>query len=620
MTGRLATGSEISGYRVERLLGSGGQADVYLALDLDLGRPVALKLLSAELGADERFRERFLRESRLAASLDHPHVIPIYEAGAAEAHLFIAMRYVEGTDLRGVLDEEGVLPPERALSLLAPVADALDVAHARGLVHGDVKPSNVLVAVEPSDGSEHVYLSDFGLARVTTETHAEDRFTGSAHYTAPELILRRQADGRADVYALGCVLYECLTGSPPFGGRLMEILFAHTQTEPPRATERKGELPEALDGVIRRALAKEPDERFSTCRGLSDAVRDALGLERPRRSRTPLLAAIAGTVAVIAATIALLTVFLSPDSGEPSAPAQAALPQPEPILPLTADAVVRIEPETGTVAEATAVGSATGPLVFGEGSVWLADPGERRITQIDPATATVVDEIDASDAGPPTWLAVGDGAVFISDNSAPSFPHLWRYDVSTAAWQGIDTSPHVPWEIVTTPGALWAICCEALARIEPETGTIVAIIDVPGTGGNLIAADERTLWFADKGEGKLWRVDPATNAVVATVELNLTIADLALGEGALWILTLEDDLVRRVDPATNGVSEVFRVGRIPEALAVADGSVWVTSVRDGTVTRYELATADVETIDVGGTPYGIAAGGGGVWVAVSAGA
>jgi len=206
-------GTELAGYRIESLLGWGGMSVVYLAEDLRLKRRVALKLLAPRLAEDASFRERFLRESELAASIDHPNIVPIYEAGTAEELLFIAMRYVEGGDVKARL-RGGRLDPRQANGLLAQIASALDAAHARGLVHRDVKPSNVLLdtGTRP-DGSDHVYLTDFGLTkRVSDETaRGEDgQLLGTIDYVAPEQIADEEIDRRAEMYSLGCVLYECL--------------------------------------------------------------------------------------------------------------------------------------------------------------------------------------------------------------------------------------------------------------------------------------------------------------------------------------------------------------------------------------------------------------------------
>jgi WD40 repeat protein len=265
-------GTEVAGYRIESLLGWGGMSVVYLAEDLRLKRKVALKLLAASLAEDESFRERFLRESELAASIDHPSIVPVYEAGTADDRLFIAMRYVEGRDLRHRL-QHGRLDPADAIGILAQIASALDAAHARGLVHRDVKPSNVLLDLGARpDGSDHAYLADFGLSRLISD-EAEGNLLGTIDYMAPEQIAGEDVDGRADVYALGCVLYECLVGVPPFRRESeLAVVFAHLETDVPAPSEQRPELPAALDAVVGRAMAKEPQERYPSCRELARAA------------------------------------------------------------------------------------------------------------------------------------------------------------------------------------------------------------------------------------------------------------------------------------------------------------------------------------------------------------
>src|SRR5262245_47770518 len=270
VSAELRVGAELLGYRIERVLGRGGMGVVYLAHQLALERMVALKLLAPELAADERYRERFLNESKLAASLDHPSIVPVIDAGEVDGRLYIAMRYVEGIDLRHRLESEAPLEPELALSLLAPIADALDAAHARGLVHRDVKPSNVLLDLE-----SHVYLADFGVARPVSESGLveQSHFTASVEYVSPEQIAGAPVGPTADVYSLGCVLYECLTGQPPFRSEsLIAVLWGHVNEPPAPATERDPELPHAIDPVLARALAKAPDERYPTCGELVSAA------------------------------------------------------------------------------------------------------------------------------------------------------------------------------------------------------------------------------------------------------------------------------------------------------------------------------------------------------------
>jgi serine/threonine protein kinase/WD40 repeat protein len=274
-------GTELAGYRLEALLGRGGMGVVYLAQDPWLEREVALKLVAPERSRDDRFRERFLRESRLAASLEHADVVPIYEAGEAGGHLYLAMRYVAGSDLKSLLEEEGRLDPARTLAILERVAVALDAAHTKGLVHRDVKPGNILLEAEPdADVPRRVYLSDFGLtSRAEDEDPAEaGELVGTLDYLAPEQVEGRPVSAETDVYSLGCVLYQCLTGEAPYlRDSRMEVLWAHLEGDPPRPSGRSPGLPEGLDAVIARALAKEPQSRYASCRELVDAARQALG-------------------------------------------------------------------------------------------------------------------------------------------------------------------------------------------------------------------------------------------------------------------------------------------------------------------------------------------------------
>jgi len=274
-------GSRVAGYLLERLVGAGGTAAVFRARDERLGRVVALKLLALELSRDEGFRRRFLREARAVAAVDHPHIIPIYEAGEADGVLFIAMRFVAGSDLRAIIGREGGLAVERAAALLSPVASALDAAHAAGLVHRDVKPANMLVDSAPGR-PEHVYLSDFGLARGVLSSSGLTRagqFLGTPDYAAPEQIAGRTVDGRADQYGLACVAYTLLAGTVPYErDQAMAALYAHLFEPPPRITAVRPDLPAAADRVLAKALAKAPEDRYDTCRAFAEALRQALGL------------------------------------------------------------------------------------------------------------------------------------------------------------------------------------------------------------------------------------------------------------------------------------------------------------------------------------------------------
>ncbi|MFJ8082191.1 serine/threonine-protein kinase [Streptomyces sp. NPDC096205] len=271
-------GRRVAGYRIEAEIGRGGMAVVYRARDLRLERTVALKLLAPELARNDTFRRRFTHESRVAAALDHPHIVPVFEAGETDGVLYIAMRYVSGSDLRHLLDREGPLPLPAALRIAAQVASALDAAHEHGLVHRDVKPGNILVARgTDSDHPEHVYLTDFGLTKKSlslTGFTTVGQFVGTLDYVAPEQISGRPVDGRCDVYGLACVVYEVLGGRPPFRrDDDMALLWAHQYDEAPPVTQARPGLPSGLDPVFAKALAKRPDDRYGSCLAFVAALR-----------------------------------------------------------------------------------------------------------------------------------------------------------------------------------------------------------------------------------------------------------------------------------------------------------------------------------------------------------
>jgi serine/threonine protein kinase len=267
-------GTEIAGYRIESVIGRGGMSVIYLATQIRLGRRVALKLLSAELAEDERFRDRFVRESHLASEINHPNIIPIFDAGEDGPYLYIAMRYVDGPSLRELLRRQGPLSVGRLIYIVEQIASALDVAHAAGLVHRDVKPANILL----EEASDHAFLTDFGVAKRTTARGLTQTglIVGTFEYLAPEQIEALPVDARTDVYGLGCLVFECLTGSLPFDRESeVAIMHAHLAAAPPNVTQHRPDLPMALNDVIAKALAKAPDDRFQSCGELATALRAA---------------------------------------------------------------------------------------------------------------------------------------------------------------------------------------------------------------------------------------------------------------------------------------------------------------------------------------------------------
>lgn len=352
MVRSLEPGDTLAGYRIESLLGRGGMATVYLAEHDRLKRKVALKVLSPDLAADETFRQRFVSESERLASVDHPNIIPVYEAGEVDSLLFIAMRYVDTTDLKRLIAEEGGLDPERALSIVSQVAGALDAAHARGLVHRDVKPANVLVAIGAGhDATDHAYLSDFGLTKRTEETSGLTRtgyFMGTIDYVAPEQISGKGIDGRTDQYALGCVLFESLSGQAPYKrDEDGAVLFAHLSEPPPSLTALRPDLPAGIDLIIATAMAKNKEDRYPYCVAFARAARAAIF--GPRAITPP--TGIESGEAKMASAIAVTN--QAPPT-PPATPVPATMPAPPPAPePSAPEPVIDTAPTPVPVMEAT---------------------------------------------------------------------------------------------------------------------------------------------------------------------------------------------------------------------------------------------------------------------------
>jgi predicted Ser/Thr protein kinase len=279
----IGLGTQLGNYRVTALIGQGGMGTLYRAEHVREGREVALKVLSEGLSGSADFRRRFTREARYAQELDHPNVVPVLEIGEDAGHMFLIMPEIRGTDLKMLLALEGPLEPGRLLGILEAVADALDALHERGIIHRDVKPGNVLVASgEGPEAAGTACLTDFGLSkdpgRDSRALTAAGEFVGTFQYVAPEQVLGREYDHRVDVYALGCVMYECLTGAPPFDfDDEVRLLDAHIEDPPPKVTDRRSDLPAEIDEVVARAMAKDPGDRYASAMEMVDAARSAFG-------------------------------------------------------------------------------------------------------------------------------------------------------------------------------------------------------------------------------------------------------------------------------------------------------------------------------------------------------
>jgi len=434
-------GSLLAGYRLEAQVGAGGMAVVFRARDERLGRLVALKILVPNLATDSSFRRRFIAESRAAAAVDDPHIIPVYEAGEADGVLFIAMRFVRGGDLRRVLEREGALPPDRAAGFISPVASALDAAHRAELVHRDVKPANILVDAR-EDRPDHVYLSDFGVSKGAMSAAGvtgTGQFVGTAAYSAPEQIEGRVVDGRTDQYALACVTYELLTGELPFErDQGMAVLLAHLSAPPPSLVSRLPDLPAAVDEVVAKAMAKVPEKRFESCGDFADALRQALGLTpyHPRSSATaPTHPPSPAGGPAAGATVA------QADLGA-SAPADAQTPAPADLAP---DVTVDSVPGGGS-ADVAEVPDTGPPSREADDDVESAEPRRRRL-------------LGRKRRGPSPPIAAAKGEGMPAAAAAGS---QLAGDLGTAAVSG----PAPPATVISVPGGESADVAEVPADVQ----------------------------------------------------------------------------------------------------------------------------------------------------------
>jgi DNA-binding beta-propeller fold protein YncE/tRNA A-37 threonylcarbamoyl transferase component Bud32 len=547
-----AIGSTLGGYRVDALIARGGMGIVYRATHLALERQVALKVIARHLADDDSFRERFLRESRLAARLDHPSVVPVYDAREEEGELIVAMRLVEGGDLKRRIAARGPLPPAEAIELLGQVASALDTAHAAGIVHRDVKPHNILIE------GDRAFLTDFGLAKALGDSGVLDgaSIAGTVEYMSPEQWQGRSVGPPADVYSLGCVLYEALTGIVPYARQAED-------TEP--------EIPEGLDSVIERAVAKDPTRRFPSAGGLIEAARERQGgapaatrvlsdtpgrptavigegrrpgASRGRRPRIRVRTAVLAAAALFAAILIAFVVHkLGTDRVEVSDPIQ--------------------------------IGRGPLRIATGERSVWVTSAREGTLSRIDSATGLV--------SGEPLRLVRGVAGVAVGERS------VWVASPRTGE----------------------------VLRIDGDAGTVEDRIQVGGRPGALVFGGDR-IWVADQGGRGVTAINARGGRVFRRgIAPHTAPLRLAVGAGAVWVSSAGTGSVRRIDLGSGAAGPPALVGRGPSGVTVAGGVVWVANSRSDSVTRIDPVTRALlgEPITVGGRPGGIDAGTSVVWVA-----
>jgi Protein kinase domain len=631
-------GSRLAGYQIQSLLGRGGMGVVYLAEQERPHRQVALKLLLDPATTSEAFQERFLRESELAAAIDHPNVLPVYDAGETDGVLWIAMRYVDGIDLAALLARDGALAPEQALAIVGPVAGGLDAAHTRGLVHRDVKPGNILLGLDGA-AVAHAYLADFGLTKRIGGARGltvSGQVLGTIDYIAPEQIESGPVDGRADQYSLGCVLFECLTGVVPFRrDNELAVLWAHVHDPPPQTSEHRPNLPAGLDEVVDRALAKAPGDRYPSCGALIDAAEGALagavpagGRRRigraighgPRRGRRPWAAwlarrpvpVLAATAAVLLAVVVAVAALLPRDGRAPAGPAAPATP--------AANQAVRIDSASYQMAAVT-VGTDPTAVTGGEGFVWVANR-DGTVTVVDPATNQVQQTLPASGSGPVG--RGGPGLTYAGGN-------LWvaNTDQRQVARAALDTDA-TPIAVDASPVALaasldavWMVGRTQneglLARIDALTNQVDPTIPVPHPPTGLaVTRDGRTAWVATAADQAIRRIDTRTGRVVEQINLPHPPDQAVLGADAVWVTSSENDAVMRVDADTSEFQQSISVGDGPTGIAFGADRVWVANGQDGTVSTIDPETNDVGTLHLGSRPAAVAVVQGAVWVALAA--
>jgi DNA-binding beta-propeller fold protein YncE len=544
-----AIGSTLGGYRVDALIARGGMGVVYRATHLALDRPVALKVIARHLADDEGFRERFLRESRLAARLDHPSVVPVYDAREEEGELIVAMRLVEGGDLKRRIAARGPLPAAEAVELLAQVASALDAAHAAGIVHRDVKPHNILIE------GDRAFLTDFGLAKALGDSGVLDgaSIAGTVEYMSPEQWQGKRVGPAADVYSLGCVLYEALTGIVPYARQAED-------TEP--------EIPAGLDAVIERAVAKDPAQRFPTAAGLIDAAREHEG------------AAPAAT-GVLSDTPGRPTAVIAERSGRRARGGRrarrAALSAGVILAAIVVSFVVHklLTRDDVSVSDPVHVGQGPLRVAAGERSVWVTSARDGTLSRIDSATGLLT--------GEPLRLGRGVSGVAVGESS------VWVASPRTGE----------------------------VLRIDGEAGTIEDRIEVGGRPGALVFGGDRVWVADEDGRGVTAINAQGGRVFRRGIAPHTAPLRLAVGAGGVWVSSAATGTVRRIDLGTGLAGPPSLVGRGPSGLTVAAGAVWVANSRSDSVTRIDPVTRALlgEPIPVGGRPGGIDAGTSLVWVA-----
>ncbi len=604
----LLPGSVFAGHRIEGVAGRGGMGIVYRATHLALDHVVALKVISPKLAGDARFRRRFADECRHAVQLRHPNVVQIHHAGEEQGLLFVTMDLIEGTDLRGILNRQGDLEIGEAVRIVAEVASALDAAHSAGLVHRDIKPGNVMI--EDADGSKRVYLTDFGLARhveATSGVTATGAFVGTLDYVAPEQIMGERVDARADVYSLACVLFELITGNPPFGARedKIEKMYAHMRDEPPRLRVMRPDVPAELDLVVERALSKDPAERFPSAGDFARAAEAALEGEAASASER--------SVATGAAAPVEDTVALTGQDTEPpiSRPGIDATPPPD-------AGGSRQAPPRVVVAVLAAIAIVVAALV-------LLGGGDEEPSADDapppPPPAGATSPIPVAVGGLPVELTPVTQGIWVTSRSSGSVTLI---DTQFSAGQAGAPKQvgNAPEGIAAAAGSLFVALGGdgAVAKLDELDGSLKKTIDGFDKPQGVAFADG-SIWVTDSGSDELIEIEPATARAEEPIPVGDEPYGIAGGADAIWVTNRADGTVSRVPLGGGEVTTTAELGDGPKGIAVAGDSVWVALTESGEVVELDAADGtEAGRIDVADEPRGVVFAFGSIWVASAAGA
>jgi hypothetical protein len=602
----LGPGSRIAGYLIEERIGAGGMAVVFRARPEGPGGLAAIKVIAPSKAGDEEFRARFLRESRVAAAVDSPYIIPVYAAGEAGGLLYIAMHHANGGDLAGLVRQAGGrLPPEQAVSLVAQIAQALDSAHAAGLVHRDVKPQNILVDIAPGQPVQ-AYLADFGLSQEaeSTDLTVTGQFLGTSDYCAPEQIRGDRVDGRADQYSLGCVAFALLTGAPPFRrDEMLATLYAHLRIPAPAVTDLAPELPHDVDAVIARSLAKPPADRYETCGEFAAALQQALMPTRPaatgrirRKARTLWLVSAA---VVLAAGIAAAVAFHLPSlitggagqAGSRSSASGAAAGN---------DVAYRV------LLPGKYGFSNPWNIATYDGHVWVVNTLGNSVTELNASNGTLIRTLAYGEYGfdSPDGITAGGSHIWVVNNTSNGA--VIELNASDGSWiqtlSGGKYGFNVPQGITDDGSHIWVTnsAGNSVTELSASDGSWIRTLSGGKYGFNSpdgIVTEDGHVWVTNSGGYSVTELSARDGSWIRTVsgsEYGFNSPEGIVTQGGhLWVTNPASDSVTELSAGDGGWIRTLSGGKYsfsnPEGIAADSSHIWVTSTDRSAVTELSAA-------------------------------